>query len=514
MCSIVGFYRLDGARVDPRHLRERLSDALACVAARGPDERQTIDVGARCTMAANRLAIRGELRGARLITQDSGLTVAYNGEIYNHERWAPADRWDGACIAPAYREAGVAAFAELDGEFAIAVHDARREALVIVRDPFGCRPLYFAIDDGVLCWGSHEDAVNALLDHPPCAPIVDEATYPYTMTVQEPYTSYRGVWALPPGHVLEVTPRSITCEPYATLAESRHATGDFAGLAELEDALTARLSADHTIAVTLSAGIDSGIIAFTAERLGIPYHVFSVTSMFGRATPETESILRRCERLRHAKEITLVDCDEAAATSALEAVYGTGYYATERYDTSIIPTHAVYAAIKRAGLRVAVDGAGGDELFHGYPFRDRFGPIEGWPVRWRNQYFYSLHSTLLAFTSKTERAGGAHSVEARFPFQSRRVFAAAARLQPARALKWPLRRYLLENCDYGSPLRPDYSEKHGFGLLNRDKADVVRTLERQWERRRFARAERQRARRFPFAIGSRSSLTAEAVAAV
>jgi len=503
MCSIVGFYVFSDARSDRGELRARLSDAVAVLKTRGPDDEHAIDVGSHCAMGANRLAIRGQLPDHGLVAREGPITVTYNGEIYNYGEWAPEDHWDGACIAPAYLEQGASVFAQFDGEFAIAIHDARTDTLLLARDPFGCRPLYFMLSNGVLFWASHEDALSCFDDLVPAGATSDPSTCPYTLTVQEPYTSWQGVWTVPPGHYLEASRSRARLCPYVHIGDAAAPTTDFEVLAtRLERSLVSRLTASEPVAICLSGGVDSGIIAFTADRLQIPYRVFSVTSMFGHPTTEAEWILRRCERLQNALSITLIDCDDAAADQAIRAVYRRGYYASERYDTSVVPTHALYSQMSASGIRVAIDGAGGDELFHGYPFRQIFGPVSGWPRIWSNPYFYSLHTTLLAFTAKTERAGGAFSIEARFPFQSVSVLRAAVGLRPTNTLKWPLRRYLLKRCGYGAALPPDLSGKSGFGVQNFQKATMIKMLKYQWQKDRFPTPAQSRPVAFPFKIGS------------
>ena len=184
--------------------------------------------------------------------------------------------------------------------------------------------------------------------------------------MQEPFTSYRGIWTLPPGHFIRATRRGIECGPYVTWQAPQRLHADPSdAFAALQSSLVERLEHSGVVAIPLSGGIDSGIIAFTADVLEIPYHIFSVTHMFGSETEETDLIRRRCDRLKHAKAITTLDCGDEALEDALKDVFDVGYYATERFDTSTIPTHTLYRAINQAAIRVSIDGTGGDATLHG-----------------------------------------------------------------------------------------------------------------------------------------------------
>lgn len=503
MCSIVGFYCLRDSDRDAARLRSCLAAGLDTMRRRGPDEHVIVHASENCSLGANRLVIRGHVRDGMFPLRDDRCTSVYNGEIYNYRRWMPRSEHDGSCILPAYLSLGMEAFSQFDGEFAIALHDARDNSATLARDPFGCRPLYFSLSGDILLWSSHEDAINALQRHVHCAP-VRSSTYRHSLTVQEPFTSYRGIWTLPPGHFIRATRRGIECGPYVKWQDPQRTHGDPSdAFVALQSSLVERLEYGGVVAIPLSGGIDSGIIAFTADALGIPYHIFSVTHMFGSATEETDLIRRRCDRLNNAKAITTLNCGTEALERALEDVFDIGYYATERFDTSTIPTHTLYEAINQAGIRVSIDGTGGDELFHGYKFRDDFAPLDGWPRTWDNcNYYYSMWSSLLDYTAKAERAGGYFSIEARFPYQCRRLMLAAAELEVRATLKWPLRQFLLERTKYGSGSPIDLKEKFGFSLKNGSKQEVVARLRRQWHQVRKPPRRLPAPMPFPFEIGN------------
>lgn len=483
-------------------MQQQVESALDLLHSRGPDQSNVQTVSERCAMGGNRLIIRGR-PGAGDMPFRLGQRLAwYNGEIYNYGRWAPDAVSDGEAILPAYQEFGPACFAEFEGEFAISIWDDQTGTLVLARDQFGAKPLYFSCDGDVLRWASSPSAINRMEPHGFCLSRKSSA-YHLTQSPQEPYTSFSGIWMLPPGHVLIASSSGIKVHAYHLWGEASAASTDPAeAFAALEKSLHQRMDYDGVIGIPLSGGIDSGIIAFTADRLGIPYHVFSVVEAGGRPTAEAPFILERLKRLRPT-DVTLLSCNEPEYALALEEIFQPDYYACEYFDPGAIPMHTVVRAMHQAGIRVALEGSGGDELFHGYAFRRDFTPIPEWPTPWRTVWgFYSIFTTLLAWTAKMDRAGAHFSIEARHPFQSVALAQAAMRLRPAQLLKWPLRRYLLERLDYGAPTEADLALKFGFTLEHLEKSRMVGDMQRAWcAANGLSSLPRESPRAFPFKIG-------------
>jgi asparagine synthetase B (glutamine-hydrolysing) len=271
----------------------------------------------------------------------------------------------------------------------------------------------------------------------------------------------------------------------------------------LESSIRSRLDYTGTIGISMSGGIDSGIIAFMADKLNVKYHIFSVIEMFGEKTEETDAILERVERLKNAGGVSLLRCNEDQYQKALKHIYLPNYYDSEKFDTGNISTYTVFEAMKKQNIRVAIDGTGGDELFHGYNFRDQFKPPEGWPEPWKNNnFFYSLFTTLLDYTAKTDRAGAFFSIETRFPYQSVRVMKEALKLKYSDSLKWPLRKLLLEYLNYGDPTDLDLKGKVGFDLKNKDKQCMLMDMLKKWcEEHSITSLPINPPRKFPFKMG-------------
>src|ERR671928_1215780 len=220
MCGICGMLALDGGAVDERAVRS-MADALVH---RGPDSEGVFAEGP-AGLAARRLAIIDLARGDQpMRNEDGSVTVVQNGELYEH-RAVQADlerrghRFTSHCdtevLPHLYEERGADFAVGLRGMFAIALWDARERRLVLARDPFGIKPLYYRVADGVLSFASE---LKALVRQPGFSPDVDlEALDAYLAfnSVPAPMSIYREVRKLPAGHVLEARDGRISVRRYA-----------------------------------------------------------------------------------------------------------------------------------------------------------------------------------------------------------------------------------------------------------------------------------------------------------
>ncbi|MEK6285613.1 MAG: asparagine synthase-related protein [Acidobacteriota bacterium] len=505
MCSIIGTYWFSPV-TDDTLTCAALRRALGRLQRRGPDQKYFARVDDRCILAGNRLIIRGDSNVGRLPFRDLGVVATYNGEIYNSRRRVVSESADGSAMIPAYREFGEAFASQLDGEFAIALWDEKLGQLLLARDAFGTKPLYFGFDKTRLVWASSAYAVAEVLQRSYCRPTHGPA-YQHTYAIQEPYTSFSGVWALPPSHYLVVREHTIQVSPYESwLPDSPSVKSDDEIASALFDSLSSRLDHSQTIAIPMSAGIDSGILTFAAEQMQIPYHVFSLIEVFDKPTVEAPYIMSRLKRLKHASGITLVRFGDSEYGRALSELYDPCYYDSEYYDNGALLTHAVLSAIHNAGIRVIIDGSGGDELFDGYDFRADFYPPDQWPRAWQRTSFYSLFTTLLAYTSKVDRAGGFFSIESRFPFLSKPILSAALRCMDIQK-KRPLRDFLLNRLSYGSPQMPDLDGKFGFSMRGCDLPRIRSDMRAAWRKSNGITADQfDEPLPYPFLIGASSRM--------
>lgn len=497
MCTLTGIFRFGGAPCNEEDLRA-MRNGLHMLRSRGPDDMFIDQVDDNCLLGGNRLTIRNSEDGA-MPFRSEGVVANFNGEIYGSPY---GHELDGMAIIPAFLEHGNLFARCLDGEFSIALWHERESKLLLVRDHFGTKPLYFGFDRDRLVWGSSASWIAAVLGRPVCASVQGPA-YRHTYWPQEPYTSFAGVWTVPPGHSLTVRASKLVVEPSPGWPLPQNGKKSVEEV--LWDSLSTRLrNLDGKIAIPMSAGIDSGIIAFAAKALALDCHVFSLIEIFGQRTAEAEFILRRLDKLGH-DQVTLLSLNETELDEALRTMFRPGGFDSLTLDNGAILTHRVARAIADEGIRVMTDGAGGDELFDGYLFRQDLASPVGWP-RLPRDYLASVFSTLPAYTAKADRCGGFFSLEVRFPLQTPNLLAAAA-AGPHEPGKGALRRFLLESLAYGEPLAPDRCGKYGFSMRGHDLAVVRGRMLASWEHENGPVQEGVAQPKFPFSIGRRTERT-------
>ena len=349
---------------------------------RGPDGSGTwlsdqADVG----LAHRRLAILdlSERAAQPMASRDGTVQVVFNGEIYNHpelRRWAEArgavyrTTSDTETLLHLYELAGDDFVSRLRGMFAFALWDTRRHKLLLARDPFGIKPLYYSGNAQGLRFASQ---TRALL-----AGGVDGARSPAGVAsfflwgyVTEPHTWYSNIHTLPAGSLMRWHPGSEPeienyRDPLTPLREPEDAAHDAPSLrSALLESVEHHLLSDVPVGVFLSAGVDSGtLLSLAGERVD-RRSIRAVTLAFDEyaGTPSDEApVARAIAQLYEASHQVVTYSrgdflhERAALLSAMDqpTIDGTNTYFVSR-------------ATAQAGLKVALSGLGGDELFGGYP---------------------------------------------------------------------------------------------------------------------------------------------------
>ncbi len=374
MCGICGLVALDGGVIDPAAL-EAMNATLVH---RGPDSAGSyVDGGVG--LAMRRLAIIDLAGGDQPIgNEDGSVQVVQNGEIYNYrdlrhrlERRGHTfrTRSDTEVLVHLYEDQGPSFVEALRGMFAIALWDSRERRLVLARDRFGIKPLYYRNEGGVLSFASE---LKALLRQPgfsrDVAPAALEAFLAFN-SIPAPLTVYREARKLPPGHVLAWERASgVSLERYARpapVAAGHNRRDGEAELAEelrarLRDSVRAHLVADVPVGVLLSGGIDSSLLAALAALEGNGrLHTFTIGFEEGSFDERAEARLV-AERYgtEHHEVVLRPDAAELLPTLAesFDEPFG---------DSSAIPTYLV-SELARKHVKVALSGEGSDELFGGY----------------------------------------------------------------------------------------------------------------------------------------------------
>jgi asparagine synthase (glutamine-hydrolysing) len=315
------------------------------------------------------------------------VAVIFNGELYNYrelrERLALSGhrfstQSDTEILVHAWEEWGEDCLEELRGMFALALLDLRKRyatapLLFLARDPLGIKPLYYTQTSDGFAFASE---VRALLAGGMASKKVSQdalTSYFLFGSVSEPVALLDGVFSLPPGHrmLLYVPERrrmprarawwDATRSPAAKEART---TRDFSSAVQslrprLKDAVRAHLIADVPVGLFLSSGLDSGAIAAIAarEKAGICSFTLSFPGTVYDEAPLARSVAKHCGT-KH-REIPL---ESDAVVSRLDEAVA----ALDQPSMDGINTYFVSWAAREAGLKVALSGLGGDELFGGY----------------------------------------------------------------------------------------------------------------------------------------------------
>ena len=379
MCGICGII---GA--GERGAIERMTASLAH---RGPDDGGWSHFPeAALALGHRRLSIIDlSPRGRQpMANEDGTLWISFNGEIYNYRelkdgldpaRHRFASETDTEVILHLYEERGTDAFALLNGIFAFALYDARRERLYLVRDHLGVKPLYYAEAGGKFVFASEIKAILASDAYTPevnWQGIHDFFSFLY---VPAPETAFRGIHQLPPAHWLEYdlkARRIAGVARYWDVAEWGRKAGRGGDARELQvelrelmaDAVEKQMTSDVPLGAFLSGGIDSNVIVgLMAERATRPVKTFTV--LFDG--PEMSYYDERVEARRVAERFETEHHEMAVDLSRPEEMLDLVEYFDQPFgNTTLYITHLL-ARYTRQSVTVALSGAGGDELFGGYP---------------------------------------------------------------------------------------------------------------------------------------------------
>jgi len=398
MCGIAGIYAYhSSARSVDRDELVRMRDYMA---SRGPDgSGEWYSADGRVGFGHRRLSIIDlSSRGAQpMQTADGRLVVTFNGEIYNYRElrsgleakgYAFRSNSDTEVLLYLYAELGHEMLRELRGMFAFGIWDCQEQQLLLARDPYGIKPLYYAHDGSTLRFASQVKALMAgrgvSRDPDPAGWI---GFYLFG-SVPEPFTTYREVRALPAGSFLRVDQHGLGAPiQYYSIAGTYHqaqerprsaaAKEEIKSLVReaLLDSVRHHLVADVPVGAFLSGGVDSGALVGLMCEAG-QQDIQTVTLAFDelRGTREDEAPEATAVASFYATRHTTRVVGENEFRSDLPTIIE----AMDQPTVDGVNTWFVSKAAHELGLKVALSGLGGDELFGGYSsFRD----IPTW-VRW------------------------------------------------------------------------------------------------------------------------------------
>jgi asparagine synthase (glutamine-hydrolysing) len=365
VCGICGIASTNGSAVT-----DRVAAMSATLVHRGPDSFGEFSDG-DVALAARRLSIIDLETGDQPIANEDGtLHVVQNGEIYNYRELRREleraghhfrTRGDTEVLLHLYEEHGDGFAERLRGMFAIAIWDARRRRLVLARDRFGIKPLYYRAAESELAFASELRAL-------PRGEIDLDALEAFLAfnSIPAPLTIFREIRKLPPGQLLLWEAGRIELRRYARPAPIEELRDDDeAELVEelrsrLRDSVRAHLVSDVPVGVLLSGGVDSAFLAaLAAEETSEPLRTFSI-GFEERSFDELDDARLVAQRYGTQHRELVLRPDAALLLPALADTFDEPFA-----DSSALPTYLV-SQLAAGDVKVALSGEGGDELFGGY----------------------------------------------------------------------------------------------------------------------------------------------------
>jgi asparagine synthase (glutamine-hydrolysing) len=305
--------------------------------------------------------------------------LVFNGEIYNHAELRRglearghtyASRTDSETILHLYEERGLDFIHDIEGDYAIAIWDAAKQQLVLVRDRIGVKPLYFYHRDGRFIFASE---IKAILQHPAVTPDIDEQSlYHYLtfLTTPAPTTLCRDIQKLPAGHVLTLKrDGTINVRQYwdalpptqpLVRDESEHCHEI---LRLLRDSIRKRMMSDVPFGVFLSGGVDSSAnVALMSELMSRPVETFTVGFTDAEYLNELQSARRIANQFGTNHHEVIISEKEMQ-----EFLPRLVFHQDEPIaDPVCVPLYYVSQLARDSGTIVVQVGEGSDEIFSGY----------------------------------------------------------------------------------------------------------------------------------------------------
>lgn len=379
MCGICGFVGLKDEL-----LLKRMTDSLNH---RGPDEEGFfLSNGRRQESNGVGLGIRRlkiidlKTGGQPIFNEDKSIVVVYNGEIYNFPKLREDlekrghkfyTKTDTEIIVHLYEDYGNECVKYMQGMFAFALWDSKNQRLLIARDQIGIKPLYYSEINGSLLFASE---LKAILQSNDVKREIDFSALDLYLTylyIPAPYTIFKNIYKLLPGHYLLREKGKIRVEKYWDLRIQTPETGRIIDerpyIEELQkllkETVKSHLISDVPLGAFLSGGLDSStIVSLMSEFTNQPVKTFTIG--YG----EKDKSFNELEKARNiARKFGCEHHEHILEPKVVELLPELVRHFDEPFaDSSMVPTYLV-SKVSREKVTVALTGVGGDELFGGYP---------------------------------------------------------------------------------------------------------------------------------------------------
>lgn len=386
MCGICGIYHYRSGEPAAQDVVREMTEVIRH---RGPDDDGYYFEGP-LGLGMRRLSIIDLDGGAQPISSERGdVVTVFNGEIYNFRELRKGlessghrfrTRTDTEAIVHAYEQWGFAALERFNGMFGLAIWDVEKRLLVLARDPYGVKPLYYYDDGDTVRFGSE---IKSIVCDPAVPREVDAAALDLFLSftfVPSPRTAFRGISKVPPGHALVCGPQGCVLRRFHfAVPDLQRGLREPEVVAQLQDLIAAavrrQMVADVPVGALLSGGVDSTttttIMTQIAER---PIDTFTVGFDGDYDLNETAYARDTARRLGSNHHEILVSADEYARFLPLSV-----WHLEEPVATDSTLAYYRVCELARQSVKVVLSGQGADEPFAGYS--RHFGERYGWILR-------------------------------------------------------------------------------------------------------------------------------------
>jgi len=371
MCGIAGVFHFDGKKVRPDSI-EKMCQKLVH---RGPDD-SGIFVDGKIGLGHRRLSIIDLSPKARqpIFNEGGKVILVFNGEVYNFRELrellmrnghAFYSRTDSEVLVHMYEDYGVGSLQYLEGMFAFAIWDAKKQQLFLARDRLGEKPLYYALSKDRIVFASEINALKVIPDIDFSIDFEALDLYLEYQYIPSPWTIYKGIRKLNPGHYILVDSQRFDEKRYWDINYCKKLNISFPeAIEEAEEKICEvvkkRMLSDVPLGALLSGGVDSSLVVYFMARLSDhPVKTFSVgfREEDFNELPYARKVSQICST-EHYELIVTSDIQDDLPKIVLQ--YGEPFA-----DKSMIPTYYICQKARQY-VSVALSGDGGDELCLGY----------------------------------------------------------------------------------------------------------------------------------------------------
>lgn len=393
MCGICGFTGRENSSI--------LKGMTDSINHRGPDEEGFYSDG-KVNLGVRRLSIIDVKTGQQpVFNEDKSICVVFNGEIYNFQELRKdlegkghkfyTDHSDSEVIAHLYEEHGIDFTHKINGMFAIALWDKKKEKLFLIRDRMGVKPLFYAFVGSILIFGSE---IKAILKHPAYSRKINyEAVYHYFTfkNIPAPFTAFDGISSLLPGERLIYSKSNISKERWWKIRFNEDRKYDEGFVKDkifqiLDDATRLRMTSDVPFGAYLSGGVDSSaVVAFMTRYSNKPVKTFSLGYEGELKNKEAD--------LYYARKISQAyKTEHYEYIMSYKELVGEIKNVIHSFDQPFSGTISTFFLSKliRKHVKLALSGDGADELFGSYLSHRTAQPIYHFSRLSRNDALLNL----------------------------------------------------------------------------------------------------------------------------